>query len=64
MSSKAKKTNIKFSDSKFKKGLMNYAELYLKGKTDKEIFFPRTYVIHQWQTMNTVRYLQTIFIKY
>jgi aminopeptidase-like protein len=28
-----------FIDSKFKKGNMNYGELYLKGKSKKEIFF-------------------------
>ena len=37
---KLKNNNYKvFINSKFKKGLMNYGELFLKGKSKKEIFF-------------------------
>ena len=37
---KLKNNNYRvFINSKFKKGLMNYGELFLKGKSKKEIFF-------------------------
>ena len=34
-----------FIDSKFTKGVMNYAELLIKGKSDDEVFFS-TYICH------------------
>ena len=33
-------------------GELNYGELYIKGKSKKEIFLSSIYVILQWQIMN------------
>ena len=33
------------------KGVLNYGELIIKGKS-KEFLYPHTYVIHKWQTTN------------
>ena len=39
-------------DSKIFKGQLNYGELILPGKSDKEVFYQLIFVIHQWLIMN------------
>ena len=42
-----------FIDSKIdKNGSMTFGEIFIKGKSSKEIFFLHIYVILHWPTMN------------
>lgn len=39
-------------DSTLENGYLTYGELLIPGRSDKEIFYLHTSVIHQWRTMN------------